>query len=350
MRNPLFTLSMIASVTAFGLIGCSSTSVENPVDIITNDSYLVNIPDAEFLPSKAELQGKRLRVVVLPVKVEQGANFEKGAVREISSQIEKSLLTAGVEIVDRSLVGKLGDEIIAYEATGQFSGAGIDVADIAILPSVNNVSLSSSFSQARSWTDDDGKVYRTPSQCTYNGELMGSIKVYKMPELSVLDGIPLTGTASNNSATSNSNCPISTASAAGLAAKAAEAGVFDIEHQIQTHFQQKGFIIEYRKRGNEHLVNINLGASQGIKPGQKIQFARKIERYNRMTEQKSMTVVPYDFIGVVSDLIEADNAWVIVDAEAEAQVKFGDIARTYYEEKGFFDKVMQNDLVQSLTN
>lgn len=339
---------VIAALSGISLTGCMSTGtkVSNPVDIITNDAYLVNIPDAQIMPTKSELQGAKARVVVLPVRVAKSSNYETGAEREISSKIENGLLDAGVDIVDRSLAGKLGDEIIAYEATGQYSGAGIDVADVAILPSINNVQINANFTPAQTYTND-GKTYTNPAQCTYRSEVSGNVKLYKLPDLASLDGITLNGLTTQNSQSNNSNCPISTAVASSLAAEATDMAVFDIMHQIKKHFGQSGYVIEYRKRGDDHLVNINLGSNQGIKPGQKIQFAHKIERTNRISGAKTISVIPYEFIGTVSDLIDPDSSWVIVDLQAETKLKFGDVARSFYEEPGMVDKLFKK---MNLTN
>ena len=100
-----------ATVSTVLLSGCmSTTKVENKVDVITNDQYIVDIPESQFMPSAAELRGEQKTAVVLPVKIDAAANFETGAVRQISSELEAGLITAGVEIVDRSLASKLGDE------------------------------------------------------------------------------------------------------------------------------------------------------------------------------------------------------------------------------------------------
>lgn len=321
------------AVSTVMLSGCmNTTKVENKVDVITNSQYIVNIPESEFMPTPAEMRGKQKTVVVLPVKIDSSANFETGAVRQISSELETGLITAGVEIVDRSLAAKLGDEILAYEATGQFSGAGIDVADVAILPAIHNVGIAKSFTPASNYTDDDGKRHYTPAKCDYEATVTGNLKFFELPELSETEAINLKGTASTSLSISNSSCPVSQDMAYSLASQASGNGVFNILPQIQQNFSQSGYVLEYRKRGDVHLVNISLGSMNKLKEGQKIKFETKVSRFNRATGKNVMSTYPYDFEGVVSDIIEADNAWVIVDEEAEAQLKMGDIAKTHFEQ------------------
>ena len=101
------------AVSTILLGGCmNTTKVENKVDVITNSQYIVSMPESQFMPTPAELTGEQKSVVVLPVKIDSNATFETGAVRQVSSELENGLITAGVEIVDRSLATKLGDEII----------------------------------------------------------------------------------------------------------------------------------------------------------------------------------------------------------------------------------------------
>lgn len=351
MKTPLKHGLVIASLSSALLAGCmSTTKVSNPIEIITNDNYIVNIPDAEFVPSKAELMGGKMAVVVLPVKIDSNATFETGAVRQISSELESGLITAGADIVDRNLASKLGDEILAYEATGQFSGAGIDVADVAILPAIHNVDIAKRFSAARNWTDDDGDRHYTPPSCFYEATVSGNVKFFELPDLNETEALTFKGTASNTMSINNSSCPVSQDLAYSLASQASGNGVYNILPEIQQNFSQSGFVIEYRKRDNEHLVNINLGSNHKLKPGQKIKFARKVSRYNRLTEKTKISTLPYNFTGVVSDLIEPDNAWVIVDEEAETQLKYGDIAKTYFEQTIWDSMTKGGNIMDNLKN
>lgn len=341
----------LAAVSTLLLAGCMSTTVvENKVDIITNNQYVVSIPESEFMPSVAELQGQGKSVVVLPVKIDTNANFESGAVRQVSSELETGLINAGAEIVDRSLAQKLGDEISAYEATGQFSGAGIDVADVAILPAIHNVAISKSFNPASSWVDDDGKRHISAASCNYEATVTGTVKFFELPDLSETQALNLKGTASSSLAMNNSSCPISQDIAYSLASQASGNGVFNILPEIQQNFSQSGYVLEYRKRDSLHLVNISLGTNHKLREGQKIVFATKTSRVNRVTNKQSVSTFTYDFQGVVSDIIEADNAWVIVDEEAEMELKMGDVAKTHFEQS-FWDAMTKGgNMVDNIKN
>ncbi|GGF64690.1 hypothetical protein [Alteromonas lipolytica] len=318
----------------------NTTKVENKVDVITNPSYIVNLPESQFMPSKAELMGGQKSVVVLPVKIDSNANFETGAVREISSELENGLNDAGAEIVDRSLASKLGDEILAYEATGQFSGAGIDVADTAILPTIHNVAISKSFSPASSYTDDDGKKHYTPAKCSYEAVVTGNLKLYQLPELTQTEALNFKGDASSSLSINNSSCPISQDMAYSLASQASGNGVYNILPEVQKNFSQTGYVMEYRKRGDLHLVNITLGTSQKLREGQKIKFATMHAKADHTTGKSTLMALDYDFEGVVSDMIDANSAWVIIDEEAEGQLKKGDVAKTFFEQS-FMDQMMR---------
>ena len=339
------------AVSTILLGGCmNTTKVENKVDVITNSQYIVSMPESQFMPTPAELTGEQTSVVVLPVKIDSNATFETGAVRQVSSELENGLITAGVEIVDRSLATKLGDEILAYEATGQFSGAGIDVADVAILPAIHNVGIAKSFTPASNYTDDDGKRHYTPAKCDYEATVTGNVKLFELPDLKETEAINMKGTASTSLSISNSSCPVSQDIAYSLASQASGNSVYNILSEIQKNFSQSGYVMQYRKRGDLHLVNITLGASQKLKEGQKIIFATKLSQPDYTTGKNTVSTVYYDFKGVVSDMIDANNAWVIVDEEAEGQLKKGDIAQTDFE-KSFWDDITKGgNLADNIKN
>lgn len=342
MTKTIFNAITLGAVLSVILSGCGSTTeVNDAVGIITNDQYVVNLDKAEVMPSKSALQGKRLKVVVLPTRNNSQAKFESGAVRELSSKVENGLISAGVEIVDRRLAGRLTDEIEAYEATGNFAGGGISVADIAILPSINNVQVSGSYSEAHTYYKD-GKAYTNPASCNFTSAVSGNVKLYKLPELGLIDGITLEGTYKNSGVSGSRSCPINTGLASSLASSAAEDAINSALFAIQSHMSGRGYVIEYRKREDEHLVLITAGSSSGIKPGQNIQFIRQVERVHPMTGKKEIMEVPYSIEATVSDLVEASSAWVIVDEEAELQLKFGDVAKQLFAEKSILEDMMGN--------
>lgn len=339
------------AVTTSILSGCmSTTKVENKVDVVTNSQYIVEMPESEFMPSQAELVGEQRSVVVLPVKIDSNADFETGAVRQVSSELENGLITAGVEIVDRSLAAKLGDEILAYEATGQFSGAGIDVADVAILPAIHNVGIAKSFTPASNYVNKDGKRIYTPAKCSYEATVTGNVKLFELPELTETEAFNMRGTASTALSINNSSCPVSQDIAYSLASQASGNSVYNILSDIQKNFSKSGYVMQYRKRDDLHLVNITLGTGQKLKEGQKIIFATKLSQPDYTTGENVISTVVYDFTGVVSDMIDSGSAWVIVDEEAEGRLKKGDIAKTDFEKSLWDDMTKSGNLVDNLKN
>lgn len=330
------SLSALAVTT---LSGCIATNkVENSVDLITNPSYIVPMAKSEHMPSKEELAGRRSRVVVLPVKFSGDTSYQTNAIKELSALIENGLLRAPVELVDRKLANKLGDEIVAYEATGRYAGGDLNVADIAIMTVVNNVSIGGAFTGTTTYTDDGVTKY-IPSYCTYTAKLTGNVRIYQMPDLSILDTFPLEGMQSSNQNSNDSNCRVSTAQSNGVATMASATAVDNVLHNIQNIFSGSAYVVEYRKRLEEHYVMVSMGSNQSIKPGMKVQFYRKVEITHPMTGDKTISELPYDFSGTVLEgLVEAGSAWVKLPEEAETQIRMGDIAKVHFEEMGFWEK------------
>jgi hypothetical protein len=338
MINKAIKYTIAATLITVLGSGCNSTTVENASTTFVDDQFLVDIPDATIMPSDAALKGKRIRVVVLDTKTNSTANFEKGAIRGLSAKLENGLINAGVEIIDRSLAGKLGDEITVYETTGKFSGAGLNVADIAIFPSVSNVQVSSGYTQSKSGTND-GERYTIPAKCTYNGTVSGNVKLYRLPDLELVEGITLEGKYNSSGAVGSRSCPISSTLASSLASSAIADAIDESINLVQSHMAGSSYVIEYRKRDNDHYALISMGSSSGLKKGQKIKFVKKVKTKQTRLRKSKVVEIPYGFSGTVSNVIEADSAWIIVDEAAEAELKFGDVAKKLFEEQSILDKI-----------
>ncbi|MBC3766582.1 hypothetical protein [Neptunicella marina] len=339
MKLQQYQLAMGGLFSALLLAGCQSTKIEDAPSIIANDQYLINIPDADIRPTKEQIASQSTKkVVVLPVQFKSDSASDKSAVREMSAMIEAGLNAAGATTVDRSLAGKLADEIMAYEATGRFGGSGVDVADYAILPKVNNVVVTSSFTPQRTYKDD-GETKVIPSSCKYSGEVSGGVTVYKLPNLKSMKAVSINGSFSDTDQSMDRRCTLQPGQSAQLASLATKDGVEDVLHQVQTIFKQQGFVIEYRRRDDTHLVQISLGSNQGIAEGQEIEFFTKIKRTDRLTGKETISVLPYEFKGKVSELVEPNRAWVLVDKQAEKKLKFGDIAEQYFKPLSATDKI-----------
>lgn len=337
--NKKLLLGSLSALAVAALSGCMATNkIENSVGFITNPSYIVPIPKSDHMPSKEELAGRRSRVVVLPVKFSGDTTYQTTAIKELSALVENGLLKAPVELVDRALASKLGDEIVAYEATGRYAGGDLNVADIAIMTVVNNVTIGGAFTGTTTYTDNGTTKY-IPSYCTYTAKLTGNVRIYQMPDLTVLDTFPLEGMQSSNQNSNDSNCRVSTAQSNGVATMASATAVDNVLHNIQNIFSGSAYVVEYRKREEEHIVMVSMGSNQSVKPGMKIQFFRKVEITSPMTGEKTISELPYDFSGTVLDgLIENGSAWVKVPVEAEASLHMGDIAKVHFEEMGFWEK------------
>lgn len=332
--------TLLAAATSLGLTACINTGkVENAVEIISNQQYVVDLVKADVQPSRTELEGTRAKVIVLPIQNESGLQFESGAARALVAKIDSGLNEVGVESLDRSLANSLSQEIIAYEQTGKFSGSGINLAGFAILPTITNVNVGGTFVPATSYTKD-GQTNYTPAACKYTGQMSGSVKVYKLPELSIVDAININGDASQSTGVTSGNCPVNNLTATSMVSSAAQNGIFKALPGVQKHFIQAAYVLAYRKREAEHIVQISMGSNQGLKEGQEIEFIRQQKSTHPVTGKVTIMQIPYEFTGKVTQINEGDLAWVKVDEAAEGQLQFGDMARQKFE-VGFFDEMMQ---------
>lgn len=324
-------LGFMLSAAAISVAGCMSTStVKDATVILSCNTCTVDLPKAAIQPTIAEMQGERAKVVVLPIINESSQSFESGAARGLLAKMDSALNSVGVDTLDRKLANRLGDEIVAYEQSGEFSGAGINLAGFAIQPKITNVQLGGKYS-APKYVEKDGKSVYVAASCNYSGEVMGSVKVYKLPDLTIVDQINIDGNASQSTETKGSNCPIGQSTATALVSSAAQDGIFPTLPDVQKHFVQNAYVIGYRKMDDQHIVQISMGSNQGLKEGQTIEFVRQQKDTNPITGQVTITQIPFEFEGTVTQINQGDMAWINVDDEAEGLLQFGDIAHQKFE-------------------
>ena len=324
------TQKLSLTAVAVTLAACASTTIDNKVEFQTNPIYKQQLVKAEIMPSKEELAGTTLSVVVLPTQTKNDLAKSTSAGSAIRDIVENMLQKSGLKIIDRKLASKVKNELIIHESTGNHNSSAINVADVALSPTISSAKFSSNFTEAHYAKDIiSGKQVKVSASCRYKAVVAGYVKNYNLPELDLKSQVELSGNATISKDTRNSNCPISTVERYGLIEQAAENSITNYRTAIQNQFAAKSYVTEYRVMNENHFIRINHGLDKKIQQGANIQFIHQVTTTDDLTGNVSKD----KFLvgeGEVTDIIQQESAWVAVDKEIAQKLQLGDIAVVKY--------------------
>lgn len=316
----------MASAVLATLSGCATVG-----EVCTPDTR-VEIEAADIqLPSSANM-----KVVVLPVDID----FKNSASKKMQSAMRNALETqideTGAKLVDRKIANKVKSEIKLAEQSGRLSTSGVPIADYAIITEITHADLSKSFSERRTYTNDDGETVVVAPSCSYDFDVEAVAKVVALPSMDVVKRIKLNGDHYSSTETSNSRCPVSDGTYTSMAAKAAaEAVAYSTE--MKKMLAASGPVVEMRQCEVGTQVRIAMGKNQKIEPGVDILFSNAVKSLEGETE-----IYPIGEGYVVNNEINAVTdkySWVVIDEEVSLKVK-----------KGTMGKVDASDIKCSITD
>jgi hypothetical protein len=305
------------------LAGCQSTKVDggaaawNPVPM----------QDADVVPANLD-PSRRARVVVLPSDESPSARGA-GLAEVASAALESALGTGGVEIVDRKLANRLDQELRLAEmqSTGK-SYAGPEVADYAIRVVMGTAGWRSTFVAASSYKNPlNGQMVNVPASYTHAGSSNMTLRIYTLPELKLVESIPVEGSVTVTS----QNSPATNAHAAGLMRSATDAGIKSKRAQVINEFAPKGYITERRVKGDKSIFRVQLGKNTGAKAGNKVEIWTQ-QKVGSSFDEVSLGT------GVMSDIVGTEGSWILVDdAKRAARVRKYDFVKV--KAGGFLDSL-----------
>lgn len=127
--------------------------------------------------------------------------------------------------------------------------------------------------------------------------------------------------------------------------KAASKGIVDIRPQLSKWFAVKGYIVQTRTSpdGKQRAALINIGEKQGLKAGSEL-FAYTFQQITDPFDEKKIScdVVKLPVELRVTEQLQADKAWVVIEAKPEqlGRVKTGQLVeRKPLEGQGFMTKM-----------
>ena len=307
--------TLMATAVITGLTGCVIKE-----DVVCTPDTRVDIETAEIqIPSS-----ENMKVVVLPVDI----GFENSASKKIQSAMRNALETqvdqTGANLVDRKIANKVKGEIKLAEQSGRLSSKGVPIADYAVITEVTRADLSTSFSERRTYENDDGETKVIPASCSYDFDVEAIAKVVALPSMEVVKRIKLEGDKYSSSETNNSRCPVSNATYGSMATKSATESV-NYSSEINKMLAARAPGREMRQCEAGTQVRIAMGKNQKIKPGVDILFSNAMKSMEGETE-----IHPIGEGYVVNNEINAVTdkySWVVVDEEVSLKMKKGTISK-----------------------
>ncbi|MFS1501824.1 hypothetical protein BCU13_000145 [Vibrio lentus] len=306
--------TLVAGAVLTTLSGCASVS-----EVCTPDTR-VEIEAADIqLPSSDDT-----KVVVLPVDLEFKNSASKKMQAAMRNALETQIDATGANLVDRKIANKVKGEIKLAEQSGRLSSKGVPIADYAVITEITRADLSTSFSERRTYENDEGETKVVPASCSYDFDVEAIAKVVALPSMEVMKRIKLEGDFYSSSETSNSRCPVSESGYGSMAAKAAAEAVAH-STDLSKMLAASAPVLEMRQCAAGTQVRVAMGKQQKIKPGADIVFSNAMKSLEGDTE-----IYPIGEGYVVNNEINAvtdKHSWIVIDEELSLKVKKGTMGK-----------------------
>lgn len=322
----LVTPTGLVSLALLLLSGCTSIPK-------MSETQLVQLPAAPMAPTakqlKEQMNGTGQKIVITPLETTQ--KVQQPFTAQTYEQLTQRMMRSGNTIVDRSLAKKLRAELLAAEKSGVYKGSSPDVADIALMSTIAKLSYGKDYTEAKHWTDDDGKYHRLPPFCTYTGHAQINVRAYRMPEMKLINTYEYQGNSSTTKKDVPYYCPIGRGTLQGLLSAALTDAVKSGSGATMNDVAPPAYVLERRdqvgKSGKVALYRITINASKGARKGAKVKFFRKDKRENPITHE-----IRYENLllgsGQITEYIDSTGSYVFVDDENVInQLRVGDIVK-----------------------
>ena len=154
------------------------------------------ISKSDFMPDEKTLENKLLKVAIFDfeegeIETAKQSNLGKSVATNMENILSKFKLA---ELVDRKATEKLQKEVQLSEMNKTGSYKGPKLADYAVSGSISNANFANKYVSGSTFVNPKtGDVISIPPKFVYSSQVVGNIKVYELPSLTVIDTIELDG-------------------------------------------------------------------------------------------------------------------------------------------------------------
>ena len=319
MQKKLLATTIAASLA---LSGCALT--------LDPDAYQeVSMEKADRMPTADALAGKKEKIVIFPADNGTSNLAKRGNLGfSFATTLESTLADVGVEVVDRGAAKILQKELQLAESKGKAEYKGPEIADYAVTGQVSDASLSSTFHEKRTWEDDDGDYHERAAYCSFTATVSAQLKAYILPGLVHSKTIPVTGSSSYSTETTNSRCPISEASAISLAKKAVKKAISKKETQFKNNFAPKAYVLQRRDLDGESIFKLSSGTHLGLEGGADVVIYTKEVSDHPITGAITIEEKKIGEGDVADEPLGSNYSWIVIDDQEKAnKIKLGDYVK-----------------------
>lgn len=326
MWERYFQAAALAGLLA--LAGCASQVVS-----LSDYHKEVSLPSADRMPTEAQIDTQgRAKVVVFETddgSLENARKADAGVT--LTRATEEMLGVGGCEVIDRSIAGRLGQELQLAEVKGVGGYKGPTVANYAVKPTITLAEYGAEFVPQSSFTDKKGKNHVTPASWSHKASVNISVRIYEIPNLNLVK--TLNGSGSDSKSTSDHG---SRATGVAMIRAAVQDALKDMRSEFLNLFAPKGYVIGKRNDGKgKSLFRISIGGEQGIVAGNPVMIFTEHESIHPITKKTGYDKIPVAE-GIVSNIVTPNEAWVIPDDEEKARrVRLGDLIEVVHKDSGW---------------
>ncbi len=311
---------IIVSAGLLMLGGCAAKVDLNDYQVTDQDKQMAS----HTLPAYV-VSGRKPRVAVLPGK--NATSFKQCSLNEnLTEQMTTMVASLGTyKVIERSQLGGLMNEV-KFAAS---LGGGVDPRklqalakqiDYAVLISASGAQAKANFTEARSWTDDQGNSHYSPPSCTEKGKATVSVRIVEFPSGEIKKVIQEDGVETNSSETRwQSGCRVQ--NVCGLLSSAIGSALDEMKEEVASAAPVYGYIYKIRSHGKDRVASISLGTNHGVKAGSTlnvIQFDREDDPIKHTSVSVERVIATCE---VSETALTADRAICQLKGDHVAQVK-----------------------------
>lgn len=310
-----------AALAGGGGLGASPSASRvpaSPMEAAFNKSKLIELKHNEVMPTEAQLAGSGPRVVVFETD-DGGIELAKSnrTAQAVTSEIERLLAGTEVELVDRKLATKLGEELQLAEMRGNNEYQGEQIADYAILARLSHTGVT--------YEDASGA-------CIYSAEVSGSARIYRIPAMRPVATETLQGFSKSQPTPRNAGgcANLPPQQAANWTRTAAVNGVQGLQARLHELFAPTGYVIEMRQLGRSptrFLVKITLGTRHDLKMGDTVEITEVTRMTNPLTKKETIETSTLGTGKVIDFQLRSQSAWIEIAPQLQSKIRFGQPVR-----------------------
>jgi len=276
----------------------------------------INAPKAKYMPTKSEIEHKKLNVIVMKFDDNNINLAEKNHLSDLMTSYLKNSLIASkeVNVLDNFENMSLKDIIKKVQIS---KSLGINVADYVINGKIEDVTYNYQFHRGYVFKDKKGKYHRVPPSIDYKACVSGYINIYSLKEFRYVKTFYFSDCAKDFKYIESFNI---VTYRPDLIRKAAINSLDYILTSLEDFFSPKGYIEEIRKKDDEFIVKVTMGSDDGLRPEDEVLIYNIRDVKNDLTNEVKKEAVVIGK-GIVSDNeVSKHSAWIIVEDLKEGEI------------------------------